>query len=77
MSKVAGGPGSGLQLYRLWPGRELGPGEQLEWPLWLHPRGVGTFKLPLLWYGEPAVRPAGPSGQGRGRGDGRAWGRCC
>lgn len=44
-----------LQLYRLWPGRELAPGEVLEWPLWLHPRGQGTLKLPIVWYGEPAV----------------------
>ncbi len=48
-------PSSSLQLYRLWPGRELAPGETLEWPLWLHPRGVGTLKLPLVWYGEPVV----------------------
>ncbi|GFR51289.1 hypothetical protein Agub_g13649, partial [Astrephomene gubernaculifera] len=48
-----------MQLYRLWPGRELAPGEVLEWPLWLHPRGVGTLKLPLVWYGEPAAVKCG------------------
>ncbi|GLC57223.1 hypothetical protein PLESTB_001201000 [Pleodorina starrii] len=55
LSKVPASARGGLQLYRLWPGRELAPGEVLEWPLWLHPRGVGTLKLPLVWYGEPAI----------------------
>ncbi|PNH07473.1 Trafficking protein particle complex subunit 8 [Tetrabaena socialis] len=57
-----GGPAAArgwAQLYRLWPGRELAPGEVLEWPLWLHPRGVGTLKLPLVWYGEPVASKGG------------------
>ncbi|GIL54165.1 hypothetical protein Vafri_9740 [Volvox africanus] len=58
LSKVPPSLRGSLQLYRLWPGRELGSGEVLEWPLWLHPRGVGTFKLPIVWYGEPAVSGA-------------------
>ncbi|GIL73935.1 hypothetical protein Vretimale_5119 [Volvox reticuliferus] len=58
LSKVPHSLRGSLQLYRLWPGRELAPGEVLEWPLWLHPRGVGTLKLPIVWYGEPAVSGA-------------------
>ncbi|KAG2489318.1 hypothetical protein HYH03_012150 [Edaphochlamys debaryana] len=48
-----------LQLYKLWGGRELAPGEVLEWPLWLHPRGLGTLKLPMVWYGEPSAPRSG------------------
>ncbi|KAG2449122.1 hypothetical protein HYH02_005870 [Chlamydomonas schloesseri] len=58
LSKVPASARGSLQLYRLWPGRELAPGEVLEWPLWLHPRGQGTLKLPIVWYGEP-VAPKG------------------
>ncbi|PNW88325.1 hypothetical protein CHLRE_01g024400v5 [Chlamydomonas reinhardtii] len=59
LSKVPASARGTLQLYRLWPGRELAPGEVLEWPLWLHPRGQGTLKLPIVWYGEPAAPKSG------------------
>ncbi|KXZ49490.1 hypothetical protein GPECTOR_21g716 [Gonium pectorale] len=59
LSKITLASQRHLQLYRLWPGRELAPGQVLEWPLWLHPRGVGTLKLPLVWYGEPSAPKCG------------------
>ena len=43
----------GLTLYT-WPAaRALGPGEEMDWPLWVHPRERGQFDFHLAVFFEP------------------------
>ncbi len=45
----------GLTLYT-WPAaKALGPGEELQWPLWVHPRERGQFDFHLAVFFEPAA----------------------
>lgn len=57
--------GSGACLYRPWPlDKELAPGAELQWPLWLHPNGTGNLRVQFVWYCEPVVRGVSASGTG-------------
>ncbi|MEW5318844.1 MAG: hypothetical protein WDW38_010029, partial [Sanguina aurantia] len=49
------GGSSSLSLYRVWPGVELQPGQSLDWPLWVHPKGAGQLRFNCVWYFEPAA----------------------
>lgn len=46
---------STLSLYRVWTGFELQPGQSLDWPLWVHPKGAGQMRFNCVWYFEPTV----------------------
>lgn len=43
------------QLYKVWPGVQLGPGETMQWPLLLHATSSGRLAIHSVWYCEPTV----------------------
>ncbi|KAL6758247.1 ER-golgi trafficking TRAPP I complex 85 kDa subunit-domain-containing protein [Haematococcus lacustris] len=52
--------GSGAAAYRPCPrSTVLGPGQEVQCPLWLHPTQPGSLNLQLLWYCEPLTCPPG------------------
>ncbi len=51
----------GMALYT-WPAAQaLGPGQELRWPLWLHPRDKGQFAFHLAFLSEPEATVDGMS----------------
>ncbi|KAJ9512736.1 hypothetical protein QJQ45_019034, partial [Haematococcus lacustris] len=52
--------GSGAAAYRPCPrSTVLGPGQEVQCPLWLHPTQPGSLNLQLVWYCEPLTCPPG------------------
>ena len=45
-----------------WPAAQtLGPGQELQWPLWIHPQDKGQFSFHLAFLSEPEAPVEGMS----------------